>query len=100
MKKDPRKRDFESVGDAIRQMFRSYNLTSRFDEATLISSWERLVGKPIARRTRKLVVRDKVLFVEFDSPTMRHDFSLHKSQVLEILKKEFGAGVVTEIVIM
>jgi hypothetical protein len=41
-----------------------------------------------------------VLFVEFDSPTMRHDFSLHKAHVLEMFRKEFGDGVIAEIIAM
>ena len=94
------KNDFQSVGQAIRELFNTYRLTAKFDEASLIESWERLVGKPIAKRTKKLYIRNKVLFVEFDSPTMRHDFSLHKSQVLDVFKKEFGEGVITEIIAM
>lgn len=92
--------DFQSVGQAIRELFNTYRLTAKFDEANLIESWERLVGKPIAKRTKKLYIRNKVLFVEFDSPTMRHDFSLHKSHVLDVFKKEFGEGVITEIIAM
>jgi predicted nucleic acid-binding Zn ribbon protein len=90
--------EFQSVGDAIRNLLNSYNLTSRFDEAHLLNSWERLVGKPIAKRTKKLYIRDRVLFVEFDSPTMRHDFEFHKSHILEVFKIEFGEGVITGIV--
>lgn len=95
-----KKNDIQSVGQAIRQMFNSYRLSNKYDEATIIDSWERLVGKPIASRTRKVSMRDKVLFVEFDSPTMRHDFSLHKTEVLAIFRKEFGEGVINEIVAM
>jgi predicted nucleic acid-binding Zn ribbon protein len=92
--------DAQSVGQAIRDLLNSYQLTSKFDEASLIQSWERMVGKPIAKRTRKLFIKNKVLFVEFDSPTMRHDFSLHKAHVLEMFRKEFGEGVITEIIAM
>jgi|SRR6478752_3314839 len=94
------KNDFQSVGQAIRELFNTYRLTSKFDEANLIDSWERLVGKPIAKRTKKLYIRNKVLFVEFDSPTMRHDFSLHRTHILDVFKKEFGEGVITEIIAM
>ena len=94
------KNEFQSVGQAIRNMLNSYRLTNKFDEATLISSWERIAGKPIAKRTKKIYIRDKVLFVELDSPSMKHDFGLYKSQVLEMFRKEFGEGVITEIVVM
>jgi predicted nucleic acid-binding Zn ribbon protein len=90
--------EFQSVGQAIRKLFNSYNLSSKFDEANLLSSWETIVGKPIARRTKKLYIRNKVLFVEFDSPSMRHDFEFHKARILDMLEKQFGKGVVTGIV--
>lgn len=92
--------EFQSVGQAIRNLLNSYNLSSRFDEANLLNSWERLVGKPIAKRTKKIYIKNKVLFVEFDSPTMRHDFEFHKAPVLEMFKKEFGDGIITGIIAM
>jgi predicted nucleic acid-binding Zn ribbon protein len=94
------KHDIQSMGQAIRQLLNSYHLTSKFDEANLIASWERIAGKPIAGRTKKIYIRNKVLFVELDSPSMKHDFSLHKESVLELFRKEFGAGIITDIVVM
>jgi predicted nucleic acid-binding Zn ribbon protein len=88
------------IGDAIREMLKSYRLTSKFDEATVVASWERLVGKPIAKRTKKVSVRNHVLFVELDSPAMKNDLNLHKSQIISVFEKEFGKGIVKEIVIM
>ncbi len=90
----------QSLGEAIRELLSSYRLSTKFDETQLINSWERMAGKPIARRTRKLYIRDRVLFVELDSPAMRQDFTLHKSRVLDLLKAEFGAGIITDIVVM
>jgi predicted nucleic acid-binding Zn ribbon protein len=95
-----KKDGFQSVGQAIREMLNTYRITNRYDEASIIDSWERLVGKPIASRTKKIFIKNRVLFVEFDSPTMRHDFTLHKSEVLEVFRKEFGDGVITEIIAM
>jgi len=94
------KGEFQSVGQAIRELLNNYHLTSKFDEAKLINSWEAIAGKPIAKRTKKLFIRNKVLFVELDSPSMKHDFSLHKAQVLELFKKEFGSGIITDIIVM
>jgi predicted nucleic acid-binding Zn ribbon protein len=95
-----KKDDIQTIGSAIRELLNSYHLTTKFDEANLISSWERLAGKPIAKRTKKIYIRNRVLFVELDSPSMKHDFGLYKSQVLEMFRKEFGEGVITEIVVM
>jgi hypothetical protein len=94
------KKDIHSVGEGIRNLLNSYQLTSKFDEAKLINSWERIAGKPIAGRTKNLYIRNKVLFVNLDSPSMKHDFSLHKTQVLDLFKKEFGGGIIEDIVVM
>jgi predicted nucleic acid-binding Zn ribbon protein len=92
--------DFQHIGQAIQQMLKDYHIKSKFDEANVVVSWERLVGKPIARRTKKVFVRNKVVFVELDSPTMKHDLNLHKAQILAIFQKEFGKDAVGDIVIM
>jgi predicted nucleic acid-binding Zn ribbon protein len=88
------------IGEAIQELLRSYRLKSKFDETTLVSSWERLVGKPIAKRTKKVSVRNKVLFVELDSPAMKNDLNFHKSQIIALLEKEFGKDIIKEIIIM
>jgi predicted nucleic acid-binding Zn ribbon protein len=98
-KRDIRK-DAQSVGDALRDFLNSNHLSSKFDEANLLNSWERIAGKPIASRTKKLFIRNKVLFVELESPSMKHDFSIHKTQVLDLFKKEFGSGIITDIIVM
>lgn len=98
-RKDPR-RDALHLGQALREFLNSNQLSSKFDEATVLASWEKIAGKPIASRTKKLYIRDKVLFVEFASPSMKHDFSLNKSAVLELFRREFGVGVITDIIVM
>jgi predicted nucleic acid-binding Zn ribbon protein len=95
-----KKDEFQTVGQAIRDMLNRYKLANKYDESTIIDSWERIVGKPIAKRTKKIYIKNKVLFVEFDSPTMRNDFSLHKQDVLKVFNKEFGDGVIADIVAM
>ena len=88
------------IGQAIQSLLSTYHIKTKFDEASLINSWERLVGKPIAKRTKKVYIRNKVLFVELDSPSLKHDLGMHKSKILDILKKEFGNEAVQEIILM
>lgn len=90
----------QHIGQAIQHLLKEYHIKSKFDEANLVASWERLVGKPVAKRTKKVFVRNKVVFVELDSAAMKHDLNLHKGQILEIFRKEFGAEAVGNIVIM
>lgn len=92
--------EFQSIGDAMRQMLGTFRIESKFDEATLVASWERLVGGPIAKRTKKVYISNKVLYVEFKSPSMKNDFLLHKGHILQLFQKEFGHELVKDIIIL
>jgi predicted nucleic acid-binding Zn ribbon protein len=88
------------VGDAIKDLLKQYHIETKFDEANIIGSWERLVGKPIAKRTRKVFIRNHVLFVELNSPSLKHDLNYSKANILELFQKEFGKDLIKEIVLM
>ena len=88
------------VGEAIKELLKQYHIDGKFDEANIVGSWERLVGAPIAKRTKRVSIRDHVLFVELTSPTLKHDLNYSKSHILELFQKEFGKESVKEIVLM
>jgi predicted nucleic acid-binding Zn ribbon protein len=95
-----KKEEFKSIGAALQELLHTYRLKDRFDEKSVLASWERIVGKPIAKRTKRLWLKNAVLFIEFDSPTIKSDFSFHKTKIIEVFQKEFGKESVKEIVIM
>ncbi|MBX2917487.1 MAG: DUF721 domain-containing protein [Cyclobacteriaceae bacterium] len=92
--------NFQHIGQAIQKLLKSYHIKSKFDETNLIASWERLVGKVLAKHTKKLQIRNKVLFVQLDSPSLKNDLVLHKTRILEIFKTEFGPDLLTDIIVM
>jgi predicted nucleic acid-binding Zn ribbon protein len=88
------------VGEAIKELLKQYHIEQKFDEASIVTSWERLVGAAIAKRTKKVFVRNHVLFVELTSPGLKHDLSYSKTHILELFQKEFGKDSVKEIVLL
>ncbi len=98
MAKNPQ--EFQHIGQAINQLLKEYHLKPRFDEANVVSSWERIVGKPVAKHTKRIYIRNKVLFIELDSPAMKNDLSFHKNHLLKMVENEFGKDVLKEIVLM
>ena len=92
--------DIQHVGEAIKSLLKQYHLKPKFDEANVVASWEKLVGKPVARHTKRIYIRNKVLFIELDSPSMKSDLSFHKNHLLKTLETEFGKDVLKEIVLM
>lgn len=88
------------VSEAIKELLKQYHIEQKFDETSIVTSWERLVGAAIAKRTKKVFMRNQVLFVELTSPSLKHDLSYSKTHILELFQKEFGKESVKEIVLM
>jgi predicted nucleic acid-binding Zn ribbon protein len=97
---DKSKPEFLPIGEAIRGLLNTFHLDSKFDEAAVVASWDELVGQAIAKRTRKVRIRNKVLYVEFTSAAVKNDFLLHKPKVIELFQSRFGKQVVTDLVIL
>lgn len=89
-----------TIGEALQDLLQTYQIKARFDEASLVASWERLMGAPIAKRTKRVFVRNKVLFVELTSAPLKHELNNSKSKVLEIISREYGNGLLEEVVFM
>lgn len=89
-----------SIGDSIRKFFEANHTSQKFDEAQLIASWERLLGKTIAKNTKKLFVKNRVLFVEVSSAPLKHKLNASKTKIKQLFHDEFKMDIVDEIVIM
>jgi predicted nucleic acid-binding Zn ribbon protein len=89
--------DTSSLKDAINSMMESYKIKDKFDANRLINSWGSLMGAPIAKRTEKLFVKDKVLFVKLNSAPLRQELTIAKSKVLEIIHRHYDKDLVKDV---
>lgn len=90
----------QHIGQAIQKLLNSYHIKSKFDEANLIASWERLVGKVLAKRTKNCTFVIKYYLWSWIAPPSRMIYFYINPAFLKSFKKEFGADVLTEIVVM
>ncbi|MEQ8712777.1 MAG: DUF721 domain-containing protein [Cyclobacteriaceae bacterium] len=98
MKKSYRNQNTSSLKDVMGQLLETYRIDQKFSETELISAWGRLMGKPIANRTSQLFVHKKVLYVKLTSAPLKHELTLSKSKVLEIIRREFNDQILDDIV--
>lgn len=92
-----RKSETSSLKEAIESMLETYKLQGKFDQTKLINSWETMMGKPISRRTEKIFIKEKVLFVKLNSAPLRQELTIAKNKVLEIIHRNFEKSIVTDV---
>lgn len=68
------------------------------NQTTVMDSWGRLLGKTVSARTEKLFMRNKTLYVKLNSAPLRHELTMGKSKLINLLNKEFKEPVVEDII--
>ena len=81
----------------VDKMLRSYGLSDKLDEMSLVKSWEELVGKMIANHTKEIYFSKGVLFVQLDSSTLRQELSYVKTDLIRRLNEKAGKVMVKDI---
>ena len=89
--------NLSGIKDALKNMLHDYHLESKYQATVIKSSWQEIMGKTIASRTRKISLYKKKLKVEIDSAPLKNELNMSKTKVLALLEKEFGKGVIEDI---
>jgi predicted nucleic acid-binding Zn ribbon protein len=90
----------QKLGDAIREMIEAYGMRPKLSEATLVESWNKVVGKMIANHTKDLYIKNKKLFVRIDSPALKNELSYSRTSIMDSLNEAAGGKVIEEIVFL
>jgi hypothetical protein len=96
----PRKNDALSLKECIEELLKQYRLKSKFNQVNLVASWENIMGKTIASRTNKIFFKDKTLYVEITSAPLKHQLSMAKSKIIQLVNSRFQEELIEEVVFL
>ncbi len=87
-----------TLGQAIKELLKTYKLEDKMTEVKLINSWETVVGKMIAKHTLNIKLKNRKLFVKMDSAAITNELGYAKTKIVKALNKEAGADILDEII--
>lgn len=93
------KHNEHSLKDAIDLLLKTYRLDDKLAEKRLISAWEEVMGKMIAKHTTDLSINNKRLFVTLDSSALRNELAMAKTKIVKMMNDVVGKEVITEIIL-
>jgi predicted nucleic acid-binding Zn ribbon protein len=88
----------QTLKQAIDQMLKTFRLDQKLNETRLINAWETVMGKTVANRTTQIYIRNKRLFVNLNSASLREELSHSRTKIIKLLNEEAGEDVVEEII--
>jgi len=89
----------QPLKDALNELLETYHLKERVNELRLKENWEKIFGKTIARYTQKISVRNKKLFVNIDSASLRQELTFNKEKMIGRINDSIAPGFVEEIIL-
>jgi hypothetical protein len=87
-----------SLKEALAEMLDAYKLRGRMDELKLMTSWGKVMGPMVQKRTLDVSIRNKTLYVRLESAALREELSFSKEKVIERLNEEAGTHVIDQVV--
>lgn len=88
-----------SLAEAMKDYIKEMNLEGKLREINLISSWEEMVGKAISSRTKKVYIREGILYVHLSSSVVRNELLMLREVLKEKLNEKAGSEVIKDIVL-
>ena len=94
-----RKTNEVSLKEAIQDLIETYKLGSKLNEVTIVNSWEKLMGKIIAKHTDEIKLVNQKLFIRLNSSVLREELSYAKSKIISLINNELGSNTVKDVVL-
>jgi predicted nucleic acid-binding Zn ribbon protein len=93
-----RRSNTQTLGEVIREYLKTLDIENKLNEVRLIDSWPEIVGTVLAKRTSRLNIKNRVLFVSTLSSVVRSELLLIRQGLVKALNEKAGASVIDEIV--
>ena len=91
------RRKVQSIQNLLPDFLRRQGLESPLRQRRLLTSWEEVVGDPIARYTSERFIKNQTLYVKVHNPALRADLSMGRSLLVKRLNERAGAQVIVDI---
>ncbi len=85
--------------DIIGSWLQNPKVKEKLTEAKLLDKWADIVGTIIAQYTRRIYVSDRRLYVQLDSPVLKHELHMGRAMLLRNINEYLGEEFLNEVII-
>lgn len=90
----------QPLKEVIQEYLKALKMNQKLREVSLVSNWESMVGRTIAKATKDIYIKDKKLFVYLNSSVIRNELSLIKEPLVKRLNEEAKAEVIDDLILL
>jgi predicted nucleic acid-binding Zn ribbon protein len=94
-----RRSEIHSLGSAIKSFLKESKFDRKLAEVDAVSSWESIIGKPIARATTSIYIKNETLYIHLNSSIVRNELFMMRNDILRAVNNHAGTPIVKAIVL-
>lgn len=94
-----RRTQTRSLKEIIEEVLHESGMDKKLKERDLISKWEDMVGRNIARSTTSIYIRERKLFITIRSSVIRNELMMIRKGILQEINRLAGEELIDEIII-
>jgi predicted nucleic acid-binding Zn ribbon protein len=87
-----------TLKQAIEALIDQFKIQEKLSETVVLNDWEKIVGKMIARHTKNIYIKKRILYVELDNAALRNELSYAKTKLVVAINKSLNSEAIDEIV--
>lgn len=87
----------KSLGEAIKAFVDAMKWNDNFNQASIRSDWEIIVGRDIAMHTVDIHFKEGVLTIGLNSAALRQELHMRKKNLMTHINEFYGNSIVKEI---
>ncbi|MBN1187607.1 MAG: DUF721 domain-containing protein [Bacteroidales bacterium] len=94
-----RKSNTQKISDLLKEFVKDSHIEDKLSEVSLVKEWEEIVGKTMARYTKRIFIKEGTLFVYLNSSVARHELMMLREGLISEMNKRAGKELVKEMVV-
>ena len=87
----------QPIREVIKELLKNYDITSKFNEAHIITSWDKLMGPSVTKYTVKIEIEKRILFVKLSNAALKQELSYARQKIKKMLNDEVGEEVLVDV---
>ena len=87
----------QPIGEVIKELLKNYDITSKFNEAHIITSWDKLMGPSVTKYTVKIEIEKRILFVKLSNAALKQELSYARQKIKKMLNDDVGEEVLLDV---
>jgi hypothetical protein len=91
------KKEAQPLKEVISNYLKALRIDGKMKQVSLLSNYEKIVGKTIAKGTRKIYFTGNTLIIELNSSVLRNELFMHRERLRALLNENAGEKLIKEI---